>query len=229
MKRFLILAFLVGLQLSAFGQVDTLFSSYSSGINANTPFVYFTNGTILHTRDIIYTSESFGRKVFYVNDIKYDAKQVKFYRSSEGFFAGSGKYFAQRTERKGNINIYKHSYTLDYNQPNGGTIQGRDTSYTYNVGFGPLKKLNYNDLSQDLIDCPNSMAYLNKHKNRRNIRRGLLITGVALVAVGFRLDNDLGDNMIMAGVTSVAVGGVLSLYKRKYLVKALNAYDVVTF
>ena len=142
MKHLLIVAFLVGLQLPVFAQID-------STVNLNEPFIYMFNGKLIPAEKVIYNSKILGKDFINVDDQRYEINDVKFYQGLDGFYANSKKYqvgnFLKRKE-EGNANIYWFSGSVSsttsgpggYHPPGTGytiTQTSTKTTFFYNIGF----------------------------------------------------------------------------------------------
>jgi hypothetical protein len=131
-------------------------------------YLYFSSSNIIKGKNIELKHPFLGYAYFLVDDVKYDAENVKFYQSEMGFFsnlrdvkASSSTIFSER-ERKGKINLYSSttqstSYSHGFHGGYGGGFGGGMymgttmpyTKYYYNKGFDKLKKVNYDNLKVD--------------------------------------------------------------------------------
>ena len=131
------------------------------------------------------------KNYFNLDSLKIESKDVKFYKSGEGFFGstrGGGESFARRTI-KGKVNYYVLNGTYHNMAPlnNMGGIGFGSTSstqsYYYNTEFNSLKVANYENLSVDLRKNPKSIVYLEKYNNAKKKRTiAYVIGGIAMVA-----------------------------------------------
>lgn len=187
MKRVALLTFLTFWKISIIlGQVD---------VNKN--FVYFYSDSVIYGR-IIENKTFLRNSYFLVDSIKIQTDLVKFYRNETGFYANTravsfsgASSFAERI-REGKINLYENKTTThvpnQYNYTTGKYTGGMSTTNIknyYNKGFGDLKKANYQNLSLDLADNPESMIYINKYKSKRDVQTVLCLVGGVSIIAGF--------------------------------------------
>lgn len=173
--------------------------SFISGqVDENKHFIYFFSDSVVYGRIIEYETPFFGNTHFLVDSKKIQPDLVKFYRNETGFYANtktvsfSGTSSFTERIRKGKINLYEKE-TTTYNpghfNPSTGMYSGgmatRNIKNYYNKEFGDLKKANYQNLSLDLSDNPESMIYLNKYKTTRDAQTVLYIVGGATLIAGF--------------------------------------------
>lgn len=181
---------LVGLLLGT-----TMFAQDSiPKVDESKNFLMFYGGGIKYVDGLIRTKSPFFKKSYFeVNDQKYDLASVQFYNNSGSFYgntyqANGANVFAERILR-GKVNYFE-AITTGYSAPmmnangqfSGGGSYSKKSRY-YNKGFGPLKKANYANLANDLVDNQESMLLLqryNKVSNREVII--YVIAGIATVA-----------------------------------------------
>lgn len=150
-------------------------------------------------------SRLIGKSFFKVEDQKINADKVKYYSDGENFYANlksvilaKGAFGIRISE--GKINLYEKTVNsqmhmadtnaLPSGMPGVGVSHFSHSSmslsnnfYYYSLGFGPIKKVIYKDLSIQMQGDIESMNYLNKYKRRSTITTVSKIVSV-LVSVG---------------------------------------------
>lgn len=245
MKRIALLTFLTIWNMSSiFGQVEE-----------NKNFIYFFSDSVIYGRIIEYKTPFLRSSYLLVDSNKIQLNLVKFYCNETGFYANTKTVdflgvssFTERI-RKGEINLYEKvtitTYPDHINYTTGMYTVGMPTKNIknyYNKGFGDLKKANYQNLSLDLADNPESIIYLNKYKSTRDAQTVLYIVGGATLIAGFATlinkttDWDGSDSQPEPNVTgnlvAVAVGAgcflvsySIGFSKPKHLRSAIDKYN----
>ena len=199
-------------------------------------FIYLYNGDIVKVQEINYEAGGLFKKGYLLADgERYEVKDVKFYSKGNNYFANGSDYstkdFIERY-RKGKINLYRTFYsTTSTTTSQGGmstTRNGTKVDYLYNVGYGDLKKLKYRNLKIDLVSSPEAMVHLNKYKRSRNIKRGLLIGGLAAMfstVLYVEEAQPLAFGAATLGGASVLTGLFWGIGRDRHLYKAVETYN----
>lgn len=174
----------------------------NSELNKNNKnFIHLKNGSIFYFNNYIEKSEPvFGTSKLKVEGKEYSLKDVQFYKNGTQFFAntaGASNACTELAERIeiGKLNVYK-SYKSVY-VPNaapvgmgfgnfggfGGTSSIKEVLY-YNKNNSPLKKVNYTNLAQELVDNQESMIRLQLYKKAQTREILLYIVGTAAMFGG---------------------------------------------
>ncbi len=228
-----------------------VFNIQSQEVDETKDYVYTKQDEIKYAKRVSYKKPFLGTGYLLVDSVKYKTNEVKFYKNMTGFHANTAFYpglstggFAERIA-KGKINLFNKevsTYNPGFMGPNGmmtgGGYYGGSIQY-YNKEFGPLKRAKYRYLVEDLQDNDSSMAFLTKHKKRRNTSTAFFIAGatVALVGlVGFikKTDNidptpnpdTTGNTILMgAGVGTMLVGSVIVMSGPDLIQDAIHEYN----
>ena len=223
--------------------------------NLNKYIIYTYSGNVMHGRTIAYKQPFLGSSRFILDSKEVKPDIVKFYKDETGFYANTkdlnftgSSVFTERI-RRGKINLYEEettNYHAGYLNPStgmygGGMVTTRIKNY-YNIGFEELKKANYQNLSRDLIDNPESMMYLYKFKSIRDAQTVLGIVGGGLIIAGFATlvnktkDWDGSDKQpepkVTANIATICIGAgclwttyFMHFAKPKQLRRAIDAYN----
>lgn len=165
-------------------------------------FLFFTSGT----------------NYIYIDEKKYDVNDVRYVNDSNFLFAvvqhmasPDEPILAKRIE-KGNINIYASSVfeyetvdTLRYDP---------DHIYYYSVGKDEVNELRFKNLKYVMVDDPEAMSALKKHRNMLVLERSLQAAAIAYFVADFIyfLDTtrDLNkESSHFVNVTDSKLGGIL--------------------
>ena len=164
-------------------------------------FVLLYSGEKIFAKKVVLDSKLFKKDKIVVDNIEFELGSVKFYKSTEGFFANikhlnsfETSSFAERYV-KGKVNLFKKiSFHTSMNM--GGFNSGFGTgvptfnshvtkTYYYNLeDFGELKLAKYKYLAKDLADNSNSMFHLNKYKKNTTTTTILYVVGGLLTTIG---------------------------------------------
>ncbi|HAZ01813.1 MAG: hypothetical protein A2W97_04655 [Bacteroidetes bacterium GWE2_40_63] len=234
--------------------VNTLKSFSDSIENLNKNFIVNNTGQVIFGNRLEYKQPFIGFPYFELDHKQINSDMVRFYKNEQGFYAkywdsgfSMSPSFAQRI-RKGRINLYEdikiqHHYGM-YNTGTGFVGGGTTVKFNnyYNIGFGDLKKANYQNLSIDLADNWESVLCLDKFKQKRNAQIIVGVIGGGLIAGGllsfYNRTKDVDDSVDQtqsdfAGETAVMALGVgcivatyiISFSKFEHLKDAVDAYN----
>jgi hypothetical protein len=164
-------------------------------------FVLLYSGEKVFAKEVILDSKLFKKDKIVVDSSEFELGSVKFYKSTEGFFANikhlnsfESSSFAERY-LSGKINLFKKTNfhtSMNMGGFNGGFGNGMPTfnshvteTYYYNFDeFGELKPAKYKYLSEDLVDNSKSMFHLNKYKKNTKATTILYVVGGLLATIG---------------------------------------------
>ena len=228
---------------------EFLFADSVEKVNLN--FVYTFTGQVIKGNNIELKYGQLAIPYLLVDSNNISLNEVKFYKTNEEFLANTnyinllGNNSFSKRKIAGRINLYEtfklRSSPGHFNSSTGSYSSGmiiiNSKSY-YNKGFNDLKRINYKNLSIDLVDNSTSTHYLNKYQTRNIAQWVLGIAGGVLTIGGLMvvMDNN-GGNFDPADVPyeALSVAGVgmvfccLSLYfnisKFEYIKKAINTYN----
>ena len=234
---------------------STEYHLYDSIERLNNNYIYTYKNDIIYGRIIEFEEPFIGFPIYMLVDSeKYSLNEIKFYKNETGFHANTkntgisnSSNFIERM-RKGKINLYERTsnYNPGYFNSSTGTYSGGLGTVSiinyYNIGFGDLKKANYQNLTIDLADNPESLIYLEKYKSIKDKQKLLYIVGGAAIIGGFAtLINKTKDwdgtdsepepnvtgNIVVIGIGAGCfwVSYFMSFSKPKYLRKAIDEYN----
>ena len=234
--------------------------------NKHNYFIVNQSNEIIVGSNIDYVKPFFGSAYIQIDSKQIQPYSVKFYKNEEGFYANTQNIsatgisdFSQRV-KKGKINLYetvktnRSSMYLNSASPtfgpgaygSRGTISGGISTTIiknyYNIGFGPLKKADYTNLSLDLASNPESMLHLEKYKSVKNTQTILFVVGgVTLIGGIATLINKTKDwdgtdatpePNVTANIISIGIGTgcfwasyFISFSKPKHLRNAIMTYN----
>jgi hypothetical protein len=122
----------------------------------------------------------------------YPATEVRFFKSAHGYFANASEIDGDETYamrvRKGLISQYERIKIKTYQAdtlPNFGRLSdfaNGEKMHYYHLTNGPLKKINYKNLSSDIYSYIPSQLYLKDYKKFKFMQFGMLGLGLGLVA-----------------------------------------------
>lgn len=157
--------------------------------------LYFYGGKIKYIDGLIRTREPWFKSSYFKlsSGEEIEFSKIQFYNDGSGFYgntktANQTNSFAQRI-LKGKVNYFEELIEVSSAPMMGanGMWMGGGSSTKirrfYNRGYGPLKKANYDNLVEDLVDNQESMLLLANYKKIRD-RKVLIyvISGIASVA-----------------------------------------------
>jgi hypothetical protein len=191
-------------------------------------FINLKNGETVYANSLTQESRFFGSGYLLVNGVdKYDLKDVKSYRSPDGFFRKFGQRSSRdswyKMEEEGEINVY--SRIVRSSTPsgwNGGMYGGTYHPGMYSVskveyfqtGEAMPERLRFAPLKDLMLDSRESLEIMHKGRNRAVTRGVLMGVGVGLFLAGSVLTfQNLGsENSSQARINPlVYVGGVACL------------------
>lgn len=222
-------------------------------------FVYLYSDSVVYGNVVELKKPLFGASHLRVDSLKIPADQVKFFQAEKGFFANTKEFSftgtSQFSERisAGKLNLYeKETRSVSYSA---GMYGGMGTSTVtiknyYNMGYGPLKKATYTNLSADLQSNAESMLHLDKFKSTTRTQTvlygvggGALLGGIIALVSNMQSESpspsgtpqgDVRKNSkaIAPAVAMLGVGAgcfwasyFVSLSKPKHLKRAVDAYN----
>ncbi|WP_107216198.1 hypothetical protein [Pedobacter yulinensis] len=155
-------------------------------------YLYLYSDSLVQAERIRLRADALNSFYFRADSRRVPASQVKFFSSDEGFFANTRRLnlanvssFSERI-LEGRLNLYQQQpYLGDV----GSGYYGRrrpvpemvDTRMYYNKGFEDLKRVSYANLSGDLADNPQSLAILERYRQKR--RTSTIMYGAAGAAI----------------------------------------------
>lgn len=160
-------------------------------------FLYLYSDSVIFAKRISLRADVFNTLQLRADSRRVSTDRVKFFNNQDGFFANTRQVtFGRRSafsERiiEGRINLYQqlayepyryeneYGYGSRYSRPE--TVE---MNMYYNKGYGDLKKVNYNNLKQDMADRAESMDLLKRYRKNINTARTLYIAGGASVVAG---------------------------------------------
>lgn len=217
-------------------------------------YLYLDNTTVIKGNVIEYKQPFLGSPHFLVDGKKHSNNNVKFYQNDEGFFANVKTVKASynssfsRNIRKSRINLFEQTtyhygtYTMHGAYGFGGGIgfipPTSYTNYYYNKGYNDLKKVNFNNLSDDMSDDGAALALLYKYEKERkngNIFLGASLGAVAVGLVSFISKVSIQENPHAKAEFALVLSGTLCTWI-KFLVwdksknpenlkRAIDAYN----
>ncbi len=224
-------------------------------------FLYLYSDSVIYASHIDLDRGFTGSLYLWVDSRRIHPEQVKFFNNNRGFFANvkdfdmSGETTFSERIRKGKVNLYE-AKTIDWDTyddirgyPRHPPAIGKKNYY--NIGYGRLKKANYVNLSIDLANNPQSMAFLQKARSVKRtqvamyVAAGLSVLGgfIAFEAGGKKASRGLDQHpafssnnsvssgivpgMILSGIgLGLAAGGYLiGPSQTKYLKQAIDTYN----
>jgi len=223
-------------------------------------FIYLYSDSVIYAKHIDLERNFTGSLYLWADSRRIHPEQVKFFNNNRGFFANVKDFnligqtqFSERI-RQGKINLYEEK-TVDWDAYDelGGYPRPTviDTRNYYNKGYGSVKKANYVNLSIDLADNPQSMAFLNKYRSTKRTQVAMYVAAGLSFISGFALmlsegkEESWGPNnrpdfssnnssfsrlvpgLVLSGVgVGLATGGYLMGPSRtRHLKQAVDAYN----
>lgn len=166
-----------------------------SQVNESKNYLYLFSDSTVYAQKIRLRPDLRGSMTLRVDSRRVPIDQVKFFNNEEGFFANTKKLdlfnrtaFAERIV-EGKINLFQEvTYSFNDMQPNYGRFSNRrahvvNTRLLYNKGLFDLKRVNYDNLREDMADRKESLDLLAGY--RKSMRMGTVMyaaAGVAIVA-----------------------------------------------
>ncbi len=130
-----------------------------------------------------------GSNYIHIDDKKYDASDVRYLNDSTLFLAvvqhlaSLGEPILAKRIKQGKISIFASSIyeyeTIDtvHYQP--------DHIYYYSMGMGEVNELKYRNLKYVMLDNPEAMSALKKHRNMLVLERSLQVAAIAYFVADF--------------------------------------------
>jgi hypothetical protein len=166
-----------------------------SQVNESKNFLYLFSDSTVYAQKIRLRPDLMGAMTLRVDSRRVPIDQVKFFNNEDGFFANTRKLdlfnrtaFAERI-MEGKINLFQQvtygfsDRELDYDRFRNRRAHVVNTRMLYNKGLFDLRKVNYNNLSEDMADRKESLDLLAGY--RKSMRVGTVMyaaAGAAIVA-----------------------------------------------
>ena len=223
-------------------------------------FLYLYSDSVIYANRIDLERNYSGSLYLWADSRRIHPEQVKFFNNNRGFFANvkdfnsSGETTFSERIRKGRINLYE-AKTVDWDSYDDIRYYSRQPSVIesrnyYNKDYGALRKANYINLSEDLADNPQSMAFLHKYRSVKRTQIAMYVTaGLSLIAgivvmqsarsdislnpngPGFSSDHSTKSRLlsglltVSAGVGLATGGYFMGPSGTKHLKRAIDAYN----
>lgn len=251
-KKLLLLGTLLLIQISVKSQIK-------KGTFEN--YVLEYSGEITHAKKVIYNTAIFKENYISADTVKFDPRNVRFFYNENGFYANTKRLntfgtigFTERII-EGNVNLYEkeltYNYNTGFNNVGYGTIGGvvnfgltteniSNIRY-YNIGFRELKRVNYQNLSEDLSDNLESMLHLDTYKKVKKRERLFYIIGTTMIFTGAHFyikDNrksgssdrwekptKRGLTIALLGFGTNVVNYILGKGKDEHIINAIETYN----
>ena len=250
--------------LTALALLCLSFSRLLAQVNSEKNFLYLYSDSVIYGDRIIYESSFDGSSHFIVDFKRIHPEQVKFFQNDRGFFANTrhlvlnGRTSFSERIREGKINLFEGNFTGEpryshaFYAPHSYSKNEVTQANYYNIGFGDLRKANYENLTIDLAANQGSMNNLQQYRKATSVSRTLFVIGgaavlgglVSFVANGSR---DVGKSsgfpapgwsdrvsspklglslgLMLAGAGISGAGLLKSLTRAKYLKGAIDTYN----
>lgn len=223
-------------------------------------FIYLYSDSIIYAKHIDLERNFTGSLYLWADSKRIHPEQVKFFNNNRGFFANvkdfdlvGRTHFSERI-RQGKINLYE-AKTIDWDSYDdlGGYRQPAvvESKNYYNKGYGSLRKANYVNLSIDLADNPQSMAFLAKYRSTKRTQVAMYVAAGLSFISGFALmlsegkEESWGPNnrqdfssknssfsrlvpgLVLSGVGMGLAGGgyLMGPSRTRHLKQAVDAYN----
>jgi hypothetical protein len=197
-------------------------------------FIEINGGKKILSDDILIKEPVFKKAYLLVNSTeKYDLDIVEAYQIGGNYFKKfQPKNFTKPTfffrSSHGKIDAYsKASTTMMINQTSGNMSTMTTRWDYYSIDNGPLQKVRFRFLKNDLKDSPKAMEIINKLKVTRTVTGILYVVGGGLIIGGMTsISNTKGvPPTLIAGAVIYNVNFLLLNSKRSKLIKAIDAYN----
>lgn len=203
-------------------------------IGQDESFVELSNGERIESDNILLKEPVFRKAHLLVNGTEiYDLDEVIAYQIQGRYFkkftVGSlaKPAFFLRTSH-GKIDAYSAaSTTMMMNQTTGGMSTVSNRWDYYSINHGPLQKVRYRFLKNDLKESPKAMEVIRKIRGLRTLTGIFYVAGAGLIISGVTdLPNAKGvPPTIIAGAVMYNVNFLLLNSKRNMLIEAIDAYN----
>lgn len=248
-----------------FAQENNVFSDFD--VNKN--FVYLYGGIVDYFDSNAVGGRILKDKYIDLGTKQYANEKVQFLKNGTAFFANvkgvdSCHDFAERIT-KGRINVYEYTSEVYTYTPAVGTGFGgfggvgfgstsQKKNQFYNIGFGLVKKVSYENLVTDLVDNQESMLHLQKYKKSRTTQVLLHVLATAAMFGGIltasegtgeeqtvfdpqqgfvteEKQNIKGVNLAigLAGLATNVITYFAFKNKRKHITKAIDVYNGIKY
>lgn len=237
--KHLFLFLLLGLPMIVCAQLEPEPDPNSEDL-LSTNYVYLFDGWLITGNQVTFHDRFLRKSYIAIDGEQFDIGRVKFFQDDYGLYANPSAFlltneFATRISA-GKINLYELERENNYSNydPVMGFTYNRSKRIDnfYNIGFGNLKKANYQNLSFDLKDSPVAMSYLNQYKKQTNIQTGLYVLSGVFIAGGIYSflssnGNTTTSQVLLFGCASASgwVAYFVGLDKPRHLKDAIDAYN----
>mgnify|MGYP006169943827 CR=1 FL=1 len=176
--------------------------------NESKNFLKLYSDSTIYAQKIRLRPDFGGSWVLRVDSRRIPVQQVKYFNNEDGFFANTKKLqfygkttFAERII-SGKVNLFQEvvynpvAFEPDYYRFKDRGYQSMGSKMYYTKGISDLNKINYSNLSLDMLDNPRSIDLLKSY--RRSKRTGAMMyvaAGAAFIVgtVKFFTDNKVSD------------------------------------
>lgn len=152
-------------------------------------FIYLFNDSLIEASrvrlrpDIFYSHINYDKQSINADKVKFFGNQYGVFANTKKLSRWEGSRFVEQVE-SGKINLYSRVY-YDVSRFDSRIGHRDDTRYSpfemyYNKGFGDLKSVNYQNLSQDMRDNAQSLDFLEAYKRQRGV--GMVLAGVGVAS-----------------------------------------------
>ncbi|MFM7430030.1 MAG: hypothetical protein ACKO1F_09040 [Flammeovirgaceae bacterium] len=198
-------------------------------------FVELNNGEKIESDNILVKEPAFSKAYLLVNGTeKYSLDDVTAYQIKGSYFKKFQiSNFAKPTfffrSSHGKIDAYsKASTTMMVNQSTGSMSTISNRWDYYSINNGPLQKVRYRFLKNDLKDSPKAKEVIRKIKGIRTLTGVFYVAGAGLLISGVAdLSNTKGvPPTIIVGAVMYNVNFILLNSKRNMLIDAIDANNL---
>ncbi|WP_316815409.1 hypothetical protein [Pedobacter nyackensis] len=158
-------------------------------------FLYLYSDSVIYAKKIMLRPDFAGYWQLRADSRRVPTEQVKFFNNEEGFFANTRKLhlggLSSFSERiiDGRINVFQEMTYDPFFDNRGPRYMDRrqsrvDLRMYYNKGYGNLKKVNYNNLKNDMSDHAESMDLLKGYKKSMNTSKIMYTAAAVSVIAG---------------------------------------------
>ena len=213
--------------------VVSVFSLFVTTICSSQSFIELTDGTRI-SGNIEYKAPAFKKGYFVVNDtVRYDEVSVRSFQIGPNYFrkisppGTAPSSFYLRTV-KGKIDAFTKTSSQLFIGGGGTTNMTNRWDY-YSIDNGPLKKVRYRFLKNDLRESTEAMKVMKQVTNLRVVSTILYTGGSALIVGGVASLANAEDNSLppalIVGAIAFNANFFLLQTKRNKLLQAINAYN----
>ncbi len=180
-------------------------------VDGSRDFVYLFSDSIVYAKKVRLNPDLSGGWQVRADSRRILNDRIKFFNNDDGFFANTRQMNPLRissfSERiiEGRINLYQQTEyePLGYGRRHRyvrNTPQNVDHRMFYNKNYTDLKRVNYQNLRQDMADHPESIDLLNRYRRSVNTKKAMY-TAAALSIVGSFISilTEAGKNDIIGG------------------------------